>query len=405
MLLPRLSKTLLGTRVSPATHASGLRSRVSRGTLSSRGVSRNGPFALGGPLVSERKVVRNRRGCGSHAVRAKQIGVLFDFDGTVGDTETPAMEVAYWELAPYFIDPKPEDLEGDMKAEWIRLNCGKPFGEMEQDLDVDRKKAGLDSVAEMRARKGENQQVMEVVNNARVRMGLRTLQDLRDSGEELEVLWDQARGEFEQALSRLARPCHGIPQVCDYLQKEGIPFAIATTSPKPRVPISVVAADLSKYFPEENIHSGESDFTPSRFKPDPSVYIKAADAIGVDPIDCIALEDSASGVGSAANAGIGLILGYVGATHIPEDDKHGHAEMLLRGDKSNKKRGADIVLWDMNDAIPMIKGFQKRRLSGEKAPHIPDFPEDFKNEVKGKFLESKHPVKPEREDVESFASM
>lgn len=31
-----------------------------------------------------------------------RVAVLFDFDGTIGDTETPAMEVAYWELAPYF---------------------------------------------------------------------------------------------------------------------------------------------------------------------------------------------------------------------------------------------------------------------------------------------------------------
>jgi len=29
------------------------------------------------------------------------IAVLFDYDGTLGDTETPAMEVAFWEIAPY----------------------------------------------------------------------------------------------------------------------------------------------------------------------------------------------------------------------------------------------------------------------------------------------------------------
>jgi hypothetical protein len=27
--------------------------------------------------------------------------ILFDFDGTLGDTETPAMEVAFWEIAPF----------------------------------------------------------------------------------------------------------------------------------------------------------------------------------------------------------------------------------------------------------------------------------------------------------------
>jgi beta-phosphoglucomutase-like phosphatase (HAD superfamily) len=27
--------------------------------------------------------------------------VCFDFDGTLGDTESPAMEVAFWEVAAY----------------------------------------------------------------------------------------------------------------------------------------------------------------------------------------------------------------------------------------------------------------------------------------------------------------
>jgi len=30
--------------------------------------------------------------------------VCFDFDGTLGDTETPAMEVAFWEVAAYLPD-------------------------------------------------------------------------------------------------------------------------------------------------------------------------------------------------------------------------------------------------------------------------------------------------------------
>jgi hypothetical protein len=37
-------------------------------------------------------------------VDSSRVAVLFDFDGTIGDTETPAMEVAFWELAPYLHD-------------------------------------------------------------------------------------------------------------------------------------------------------------------------------------------------------------------------------------------------------------------------------------------------------------
>ena len=53
------------------------------------------------------------------------------------------------------------------------------------------------------------------------------------------------------------------------------------------------------------MHSGESDFDPPRFKPNPSVYLKAAETEGKDPVNCIAVEDSGSGVGSASNAGVG----------------------------------------------------------------------------------------------------
>lgn len=63
-------------------------------------------------------------------------------------------------------------------------------------------------------------------------------------------------------------------EALDELKKRNLPFAIATTSPKPRVPASVHACGLDDYFPPGKIHSGESDFNPPRFKPDPSVYLK-----------------------------------------------------------------------------------------------------------------------------------
>lgn len=40
------------------------------------------------------------------AAANKNLSILFDFDGTVGDTETPAMEVAFWELAPYLVNTR-----------------------------------------------------------------------------------------------------------------------------------------------------------------------------------------------------------------------------------------------------------------------------------------------------------
>ena len=92
----------------------------------------------------------------------------------------------------------------------------------------------------------------------------------------------------------------------------------------------VDTARLRDWFPDDKIHSGESDFVPPRFKPDPGVYLKAAAAEGVPVSACIAVEDSVSGVGSAANAEIALIVGYVGASHISAAAQDGHAATLMQ---------------------------------------------------------------------------
>jgi len=81
----------------------------------------------------------------------------------------------------------------------------------------------------------------------------------------------------------------------EWLTSSGYKFAIATTSGKPRVPVSVIASGLDTWFSPDKIHSGESDFDPPRFKPDPSVYLLAAKSENSDIAHCIAVEDSASG--------------------------------------------------------------------------------------------------------------
>jgi beta-phosphoglucomutase len=42
----------------------------------------------------------------------------------------------------------------------------------------------------------------------------------------------------------------------------------------------------------------------SKAKPDPEVFIKAAELIGIDPVDCIVFEDAIAGIQAALNAGM-----------------------------------------------------------------------------------------------------
>jgi hypothetical protein len=66
------------------------------------------------------------------------------------------------------------------------------------------------------------------------------------------------------------------------------------------------------------------------------------------------------GVGSAANAGIGFIVGYVGASHVPKGLKETHANALMAGKRADNGRGADIVVEDMSNLLALVVGAQSR---------------------------------------------
>ncbi|MGM0422523.1 MAG: HAD family hydrolase [Pseudomonadota bacterium] len=59
-------------------------------------------------------------------------------------------------------------------------------------------------------------------------------------------------------------------------------------------------------------------------KPAPDLYLYAAEQIGVDPKECLVIEDSPRGVQAAVAAGMSTI-GFTGAAHVDED----HAAHLI----------------------------------------------------------------------------
>merc|ERR1711953_291869 len=180
-------------------------------------------------------------------------------------------------------------------------------------------------------------------------------------GAEPASLLMQQKSDTVARLAKAAQPTPGTLWTLQSLRSRRFPFVIATTSGKPRVPVCVDAAGMRDFFPsdKEHIHSGESDFNPPRFKPAPDVYIRAAGSVCRLPSQCIAVEDSASGVGSASNAGIGLIVGYVGAGHIAPEQQKAHAHMLMAGEKAQNKRVADIVISHMQDLPQIVDEFAK----------------------------------------------
>ncbi|EEH54256.1 uncharacterized protein MICPUCDRAFT_48208 [Micromonas pusilla CCMP1545] len=218
---------------------------------------------------------------------------------------------------------------------------------------------GLPPVEEVRAKFQESFEIIQVCNTARAGFGLRPIELCR---EEHKTLKEKQKAETLEALANLAKTNDGVVKSLNFLKVSGFKFAISTTSPKSRVIACLDTMRLADDFPQEKIHSGSSDFDPPRFKPAPDVYLKAAAAEEVGVEACIAVEDSLSGVGSAADAGVALIVGYVGGGHITAEALDGYAEALLAGGKSKNGRGADVVIRDMEDLPSVVNTFLDMRM-------------------------------------------
>lgn len=94
----------------------------------------------------------------------------------------------------------------------------------------------------------------------------------------------------------------GSRELLTSIRGEGIPCALVTMSYR-----SLVAPVLEQLAPDtfEAVVTGDEV---SHGKPHPAPYLAAAAALGVDPGDCIAIEDSATGVASARAAGCRVVV-------------------------------------------------------------------------------------------------
>ena len=98
-------------------------------------------------------------------------------------------------------------------------------------------------------------------------------------------------------------PKPGIFELLDFLQAQGIPAAITTSSPKERVERYLQPLGLLHRF--DKICTG---YEVKHGKPAPDIYLYGAESLGLRPEDCLAIEDSPAGIESAYRAGCMPVL-------------------------------------------------------------------------------------------------
>ena len=123
-------------------------------------------------------------------------------------------------------------------------------------------------------------------------------------------------GDFEEAYRRRSavrfrenlRPVAGVRTLLGGLD---LPRCVASNGPRDKMRPNLVTTDLLRYFVAGGREWLFSAYDVGRWKPDPGLFLHAAEAMGVAPGECLVVEDSIPGV-EAALAGGFRVVAYAG---------------------------------------------------------------------------------------------
>lgn len=201
--------------------------------------------------------------------------VIFDCDGVLVDSEPLAMRVLLEAVERAGVRIPPEDA--------FRHFLGRSFASV-MDVLRDQHRVSLDAVS------------LDAMRHA---------------------LYQTYRGEL--------KPMAGLLDVLETLQ---IPVCVASSSQMERIAVSLEVAGLM-----ERLHPAiYSASMVENGKPAPDLFLHAARQMGVDPAECLVIEDSPAGIIAAKKAGM-RVFAFTGGGHIAPS---GLAELIadLRPDAS-----------------------------------------------------------------------
>lgn len=111
-------------------------------------------------------------------------------------------------------------------------------------------------------------------------------------------LLTESRVVFHELLETKLQPMPGLFELLDLIEGVGLPKGVATSSPRDYLENVFGRFNLSSRFPvsltAESVTLG---------KPNPEIYLKAAEKLGVQPEQMLVLEDTQTGTRAGAAAG------------------------------------------------------------------------------------------------------
>ena len=116
-------------------------------------------------------------------------------------------------------------------------------------------------------------------------------------------------------------PIAGLTDFLEDLHKHNITMAIATSGIQENIDFMFEHIPIKKYF-KEIINASDV----SKGKPDPEIFLKAAESIKMPYESCVVFEDSMAGIKAGKSAGMKVVA--LTTTHTPEELKE--ADLVIK---------------------------------------------------------------------------
>lgn len=155
-------------------------------------------------------------------------------------------------------------------------------------------------------------------DNFRRTFGWRNEEILRDllgpdiADEQVAALGDRKEALYRDAVRSRVQPLPGAIELLRTLREAGFGQAVASSAPRANVDLILeeleIGADFDAVLCDRDVERG---------KPDPQVFLRAAERLGVDPARCLVIEDAVMGVRAAKRAGMACLA--VSTTHAAQE--------------------------------------------------------------------------------------
>jgi len=116
------------------------------------------------------------------------------------------------------------------------------------------------------------------------------------------ALAGRKRAHYARLAARGILPIPGAPAFVAALARQGVPRAVASSATRHDVDELLTEVGVRRHF--EVVVTADDV---RRGKPDPEVYVRAAEGLGLPPGGCVVFEDSVVGVRAARTAGMRVI--------------------------------------------------------------------------------------------------